>query len=1238
LVSRIDITAPTFTITQNWSSAWRRTDLTIDAAQKFEEDISPSAAWLPSGLPESGRYFRMVTDRDERDGGNNIIAPAKPALTDTGWRNSWVNVNTMTINGYYWFCIRDNAGNTSDWVRVVVDFIDKTNPNISVEDTGAIANGKKNWTNATFSVTITPVDVGDFGKPGYNYSTFNGENWVSTDRHSGIWANTAMQVYRLRQTTKITPMQKPPLPGESDAEFAATWGVSGGWMSIVNAASISQNGHYWFWTVDQAENIGDPFGITINRIDRTAPTIFGIQSFNRKNGNESTGLNWTNEAVDLVVTLNADTGTSNLDGTPDGMNEPSLNRENGVQVCVGNPLNEGDWGVYNMGRWVTGLENESWQLGEMNYGEFITSSSHPDFPDTDVRRAVIPVDDNRTYYVRIFDNAGNISQTLSFAVQYIDRTKPTFTNFQVPVESTNTAAIVRMTAADYQSGIGGAPYSWAYSREGEIWVWLDWACENEVYLTENGIYKFRIQDAAGNIAIATVPGLDGENNPITTDKIRIAIIDKTNPTFTVTSDTGWGATNQDLTIRLVDVLDFGDDPPDPEIYGWETYIAGVSEIAANFVCLPGRFIEGQDAGVIPWDTSLFFTITINGWYSFLVRDNVGNVSIQIVEITCIDKTAPEIPAGGITRIYGKYDAADLTLMVLTLNIPGVDSGDLGKTGYYFGVSRPIDRPSGLHDQAYKWTVSNTAPDWDSIADGEFESNWVENLTLPKNGTYYIWARDKAGNVSNSGYLVTGIPTFRASIAKSNANSVGGGSQTVAVSDHSATSIDTASVQEFTAKGADYTTQFTLTFAAGILQDILDFYIKTNDGLISIARVIGLEDETGLDGITRKVLKSEIAASASESSWHEIDGIGKFRAYAANNPWYFEIVKLEFVPSETLGTTFGAECPLSFVVLTSQLFLDSLDNADSRHLILDGQLKGEITDPNLSYEERVAELRDLIERRKNFADMQERDLVQLILAVSPDYSIAALNDMPFSQLIDVLKESYGNWDAAATAILETIDDLERAKLDIAARIDELELVLIPTMRGFIAALNNTIAEHEIEIADNRAIISELETRIGELESNPLIPKSPVYAMVSTLAGRTINTMEGVRLYVEELKSNTLKTISDTEAERAMAVELSNQITNAESVHGIYTALFADLTESVSVFSDVLANPIVLTSAVEKLVDALIRFEKFPNGETPAINSNEILTYINVGLGAASLGLLAIFVLYALGRKKPLKTRR
>ncbi|MDD2208721.1 MAG: prepilin-type N-terminal cleavage/methylation domain-containing protein [Bacilli bacterium] len=125
------------------------------------------------------------------------------------------------------------------------------------------------------------------------------------------------------------------------------------------------------------------------------------------------------------------------------------------------------------------------------------------------------------------------------------------------------------------------------------------------------------------------------------------------------------------------------------------------------------------------------TVSANGTYSVCAKDVAGNVTENKITISNIDKTLPVI------NTISKSTSQWVTSLTISTTIS--------------------DNQSKIIAYAVNKTSSEASVSWTSIT--EVTSRSI-SYTVTANGTYYIWAKDKAGNVSYKSIIINNIGTLK----------------------------------------------------------------------------------------------------------------------------------------------------------------------------------------------------------------------------------------------------------------------------------------------------------------------------------------------------------------------------------------------------------------------------------------------------------------------------------------------
>ena len=224
----------------------------------------------------------------------------------------------------------------------------------------------------------------------------------------------------------------------------------------------------------------------------------------------------------------------------------------------------------------------------------------------------VVMEDNGTVEIRGYDAAGNVSKATSLTVSNIDKIPPEAPAAEAStVDPTNQpVTVMAVFSEDTVSG--------EYSLDGEEWIAYD--AEKGVVFEDNGSVFFRGYDAVGNVSDVTEYVV--ENIDLIPPEAPTASADITDPT------------NQDVTVTPV----FSEDTVSGEfsIDGGETWT----------ILPPGM------TGVVMED---------NGTVEFRGYDAAGNVSeVTSFEVTNIDKIPPAAPVATADVTEPTRDAVTVT--------------------------------------------------------------------------------------------------------------------------------------------------------------------------------------------------------------------------------------------------------------------------------------------------------------------------------------------------------------------------------------------------------------------------------------------------------------------------------------------------------------------------------------------------------------------------------------------------
>ena len=658
-------------------------------------------------------------------GGSGLSATPYSFSTTVGvynWQAS--NAATFNFNQTVYVYVRDNVGNISLY-NLQFNNIDKTAPTIT-----SVTGNPTSWTNEDVTLAATASD----GESGvnvtpYSFSTTQGQyNWqesnvatFSLNQTVYIYVRDAVGNISLCNTQVINKIDKTvptitsvtgnpiswmnqdvtlSINGASDNEsglnntpysFSTVQGEYN-WQAS-NMATFSSDGTIYIYVRDIAGNIALVSTQTIDKIDKTAPTITNVT------GNVG---EWTNGSVTLTVNGASDIG-SGLNITPYSFStvqgeynwqassvSPIYNLNQTVYVYVRDELgnislcstqnlnkidsttptitdvtgNSTTWTNSDVTLSVNGSSDNGSGLSDTPYS---FSNAQGEYNWQASNTAIF--NSNQAVYIYVRDAVGNIALVSTQTIDKIDKTVSTITD--VAVNTTSNNAIITVNgASDTDSGLSDTPYS--FSTTQGVYIWQS---SNSATFDLNQTVYIYVRDAAGNIALVSTQILNNSDNvaPTITDVIG-------NPT-------SW--TNQDATLSINGASDSG---------------SGLNDTAYSFSTTQGEY---------NWQASNTETFSSNQTIYVYVRDVAGNIALVSTQIiTKIDKTAPAI--ANVTGNPTSWTNANVTLTVTA-----------------------SDNESGLNDTAYSF----------STAEGEYNWQSSNTDTFSSNGTVYIYVRDAAGNIS-----------------------------------------------------------------------------------------------------------------------------------------------------------------------------------------------------------------------------------------------------------------------------------------------------------------------------------------------------------------------------------------------------------------------------------------------------------------------------------------------------------
>ena len=743
------------------------------------DETPPTITLTPNTTtPTNSTVILTATVQDET-GGSGIKRVQTP---DGNWIDGATITNntlsySVSTNGTYKFVVEDKNGNQTTQ-GITVSNIDNDIPSLS------LLADKTTPTKGSVTLTAVGTDIGSGVK---RIQTPDGK-WV--DGASATYSVSLNGIYKFvledkagNQTTKSLPVNNidstsPTLDFKEDTTTPTRGSViinvtgtdtgsgvtkiqnpNGSWTTgSTSNYKVSTNGTYTFVVEDGVGNQTTK-NITISNIDNELPTLTVDQ-------NPTT---WTNGDVPLSINAkDVGSGVKRIQ-TPDGTwisgdTTTYTTVTNGtykfvVEDNVGNQFTQ-DFTVSNIDKIPPTLTLSQNPITTTNGDVIITATGSdaesgvksitlPDGTVVNDATTTFSVTSNGTYSFKITDKAGN-ETTKEVVISNIDKVNPKISLTQNPTAMTNGDVVVTIVGTDSESGIKSLtlPDSTVIDSSTSYTVTL-----SKTYtVTSNGTYIFKITDRAGNITIQSItvsnidtdlPTLSLSANPTTYTKDTVTITAKandvgsgvkriqspdgnwinsssmdytvsTNGTYSfVVEDNVGNVSTQNITISNIDItaptLDLK-----PNINNWTnknvviTAIGDDGQSGVKSITLPDGTVVNRNSAT--------FTVTSNGIYKFTVEDNVGNITINYININNIDTVAPT------TEL--KMNDSMLTSKSATI------------------VVNAYDDISGI----------------DSIIlpDGQVVNGSTTTYSATSNGTYTFTAVDKAGNKMSSSIVVKNV--------------------------------------------------------------------------------------------------------------------------------------------------------------------------------------------------------------------------------------------------------------------------------------------------------------------------------------------------------------------------------------------------------------------------------------------------------------------------------------------------
>ena len=326
---------------------------------------------------------------------------------------------------------------------------------------------------------------------------------------------------------------------------------------------------------------------------------------------------------------------------------------------------------------------------------------------------------------RGIDEAGNISDVVSYEVNNIDKVAPTLEISGNATDWTNQDVILTATVSD---GIV------------EYFDGTNWIIGDSLTVTENGNYQFRVTDEAGNV---------------TEESVVVDKIDKVAPTLEISGNaTDW--TNQDVILTAT-VSD-----------GIVEYFDGTNWIIGDSLTVTEngnyQFRVTDEAGNVTEES--------------VVVDKIDKVApdkpFVTADITAMTNQNVVVSAEfAEDAILNEYSFDGKVWMTYVKDITFENNGSI-----YFRSTDAAGNVSGVAEYhvdnidkvAPTLEISGNATDWTNqdviltatVSDGIVEyfdgTNWIigDSLTVTENGNYQFRVTDEAGNVTEESVVVDKI--------------------------------------------------------------------------------------------------------------------------------------------------------------------------------------------------------------------------------------------------------------------------------------------------------------------------------------------------------------------------------------------------------------------------------------------------------------------------------------------------
>lgn len=703
-------------------------------------------------------------------------------LTGVKSGSSMVYVTSEASNGSYTYTVTDTAGNTAS-VTVKIANIDKDKPVID-----SIVKSTEVPVNTSVGITVTAHDVGlgltdkpfrfdggEWSEIGETTITSNGTYVVEVMDKAGNIASKSYEVTNLDFDAPVVNKvaQSTDLPTNKDVVLTVdaediglglatkAYRMNGSEWRLSNKFTVSSNGDYTIEVLDMAGNIGS-YVHKVTNIDKVAPKI-SVVSTNTNPTNQDVVLNVTatdnvgiakvvNEAGDeLPLVGGVFTYTVATNGTYKFTTYDTAGNTASASIKVEN-IDKQNPVVDKITKSTEVPVNTSVTVSVTAHDVGLGLDAKPYSWDgtswTDANSTVIK--SNGTYSVYVRDKSGNVVSK-EFEITNLDFDAPVVDSV---IQSTDaqTNKDITITVNAHDIGLGLA--SKAYRLGGGVWQ-----SSNKFTISTNGSYLIEVLDEAGNIGsyTHTVSNIDKELPGITisvdktepvntdvvlkitaTDNVEVAKVvneageelegigtaSSKSYSYTVTGNGSYTFTVYDTAgnfkkgtfkVENIDksnpVLDKISKSTEDPINTNVVVTVTAHDVGLGLADKPYKFDNGD------WTDVASTTITSNGTYTVQIKDKAGNVITESYEVSNLDFIAPVISSARVLQTRPVKESARIAVQA-------------------------TDEGFGLADKAYK------------LNDGDWQTaNWFD---VTDNGTYTVYVRDKAGNITSTTVEVTNI--------------------------------------------------------------------------------------------------------------------------------------------------------------------------------------------------------------------------------------------------------------------------------------------------------------------------------------------------------------------------------------------------------------------------------------------------------------------------------------------------